>query len=244
MKILLLILLSAQPAESEAIALGRRFNRIECYNNKLYLSPRIGQSIAQFVSKDSLNLISITDEINYRIYGFMITPFAIYINRGTALEKFFPNSSRKEVIFRSPDISSFSLTPGDEIVLGDRQTHELIFLDFTYQVKFKIENINIEDIQWHDTLIYALAANRIYIYDEYGNLIENRLLPEPCNRMVVGDHDILVFAEQNNYLYRAGVEWRRIELPFAISDICIKNNSFIILDGSRNYLHSYSRDEF
>jgi hypothetical protein len=244
MQIILAILLSSQATDSGAIALSRRFNRIECYSSKLYLSQRIGQSIARFVSKDSLDLISITDEINYRIYDFKIAPFAIYINRGTALEKFFLNSGRKEVIFISRDISSFSLTPDDEIVLGDRQTHELIFLDFTYKVKFKVENINIEDIQWHDTLIYALTANRILIYDEYGNLIDKMKTPEPCNRMVVDDHDMLIFTEQNNYLYRAGVEWRRIELPFVISDICMKKDIFIILDGSRNYLHSYSRDDF
>lgn len=244
MRIILLFLLSSQPTEAEALALGRRFNRVECYNNKLYLSPRIGKSIAQFVTGDSFDLISVTDEINYRIYDFQITPFAIYINRGTALEKFFITSGKKETIYASRDISSFSLTPGDEIVLCDRQTHELIFLDFTYEVKFKIDNISIEDVQWHDTLIYALAANRIHIYDEHGNLIENRTIPEPSNRIVVGDRDILVFAEQNNYLYRAGVEWRRIEFPFAISDICIKNNVFIILDGNRNYIHSYNRNDF
>ncbi len=244
MLLLITILLTSQATASETISLGRRYNRIECYGNKLYLSQRIGQGITQLLGEDSMNVISITDEVNYRIYDFKLAPFAIYINRGTALEKFFINSGRKEVIFRSSDISSFTLTPDDEIVLSDRQRKELISLDFTYQVKFKIENINIEDIQWHDTLIYALTASRIRIFDEYGNLVDKISLPETCNRMIIGDSDILVFNEQSTYLYIAGAEWRRIDLPFAILDICIKDKTFIILDGSNNNLHSYSRDEF
>jgi hypothetical protein len=244
MKILLLLLLSSQAAEIESWVLARRFNRIECQDDDLFLSPRIGQSIAQFVTADSLKLITVTDEINYRIYDFRIAPFAIYINRGNALDKFYTSSGQKETIYASRDISSFTLTPDDEIILSDRQTRELIFLDFTYEVKFKIENISIEDIQWHDTLIYALTSHRIHIYDEHGNLIERRAIPEPSNRMVVDDDMILIFTEQNKHLYRAGAEWRRIEFPYAISDICIKNNSVLILDGSRNYLHSYNRDDF
>ena len=244
MKILLLLILTAQPPELEATALGRRFSRIECFNNKIYLSPRIGQGISEFVSTDSLIPISFTDEVNYRIYDFKMSPFAIYINRGNGLEKYFIASGRRETIYTAADISSFALTPGDEIVLCDRRTRELIFLDFTYRVKSKIDNVYIEDIQWHDTLIYALTASRILVFDEYGNLIEKIATPEPCNRIVVDRKDMLIFTEQNNYIYRAGIEWRKIELPFAVSDICIKSNLFIILDGSRNYLHSYSRDDF
>jgi hypothetical protein len=208
------------------------------------LSPRIDQSIYRLTPADSLGVISFTDEINYRIYDFHMTPFAIYINRGTALDKFYINSGRRETIYTSRDISSFALTPDDEIVLSDRQNRELVFLDFTYEVRFKIDNIAVEDIQWHDTLVYALASNRIKIYDEHGNLVEQKVIPEPCNRIVVGDDMILIFTEQNKHLYRAGVEWHRMDFPYAISDICIKNDLVFILDGNRNYLHSYSRDDF
>ena len=244
MSVLLLLLLTSSPTEVETIALGRRYNRIACTGDAIYLAPRIGQSITQLRTADSLVLISFTDEINYRIYDFSIAPFVIYINRGTTLEKFYRTSGRRETIYNSRDISSFALTPGDEIILSDRQTRELIFLDFAYEVKFKIDNISIEDIQWHDTLVYALAANRIHIYDEHGNLIEQRVTPEPSNRIVVGDDMVLIFTEQNKHLYHAGAEWRRIEFPYAISDICIDNNLIFVLDGSRNYLHSYNRDDF
>jgi len=210
----------------------------------LFLAPRIGKSIFELVAQDSLRPISFTDEVNYRIYDFQMTPFTIYINRGTALEKFYITSGKKETIYTSPDIVSFTLTPADEIVLADRQSRELIFLDFTYQVKFKIENISILDVQWHDTLVYALTKNHILIYDEYGNLFESRSIPEPSSRLIVDDGRIVLFTEQHNYVHQVNGEWRRTELPFTISDMCIKSGAFVILDGNGNNIYSFSRDDF
>jgi hypothetical protein len=241
---LLVLLLIAQPTATGNVELPRNFSRLECYRDTLFLAPRIGTSIFKFAAPDSMIPISFTDEINYRIYDFRVTPFAIYINRGKALEKYFVASGEREVIYKSQDISSFTLTPTDEIVLADRQTQELIFLDFRYQVKFKIANVNIEDIQWRDTLIYALSPRRIQIYDEYGNLIDTISTPEWSNRIITDRRDILVFAEQNKNIYRAGVKWQRIEFPFAVSDMCLRKNTIVILDGTGNYLHCYSRDEF
>lgn len=241
---LLAALLIAQPVATSRDELPRNFSRMECYGDKLYLAPRISTSIYEFIAQDSIRPVSVTDEVNYRIFDFRITPFAIYINRGSALEKFFITSGKKEVVFRSRDISSFALTPADEIILADRQTQELIFLDFLYQEKFRIANVQILDIQWRDTLIYALTPKRIFVYDEYGNLIDDIPTPEWSNRIITNHRDILIFAEQNNYIYRAGVEWQRIEFPFAVSDICLQKNAIVILDGTGHYLYRYKRDEF
>ncbi|KPK73821.1 hypothetical protein AMJ87_00455 [candidate division WOR_3 bacterium SM23_60] len=227
-----------------SLQLPRVFNRLECFNNKLFLAPRIGKSISELVTRDSLRPIPFTDEVNYRIYDFRLTPFTIYINRGTALEKFYIASGKKETIYTSPDIVSFTLTPADEIVLADRQSRELIFLDFAYQVKFKIENISILDVQWHDTLIYALTKNRILIYDEYGNLFEKRSIPEPGNRIIVDHDQIILFTEQDNCVHQLNDEWRRIEFPFGISDLCVKKDTFVILDGNGDNLHILSHDDF
>lgn len=244
MTYLLAVMMLAQPVATSRYELPRNFSRVECYGDKLFLAPRISTSIFEVVTQDSIRPLSFTDEVNYRIYDFRITPFAIYINRGDALEKFFIASGRKEVVYRSRDISSFALTPADEIIIADRETQELIFLDFLYQVKFTIANVQILDIQWRDTLIYALSPKRIYVYDEYGNLIDNIPTPEWSDRIVTDHSDILVFTEQNNYIYRAGVEWQKIEFPFAVSDICLQKNSIAILDGTGHFLYRYHRDEF
>jgi hypothetical protein len=243
MSSLLLLLLISQPTPTESVGLPRNFSRLQCFSGRLYLSPRIGKSVFEFITEDSLRPISFTDEINYRIYDFRVTPFVIYTNRGTALEKFFLASGKKEVIYQSRDISSFALTPDDEVVLADREKHELIFLDFFYRVKFKIENVYIEDMQWQDTLLYALSTNSIHLYDEYGNMIDKIPIPERSNRIIVSGDDILLFTEQEDYLH-FGSHWFSVEFPFTISDICVKDNRIFVLDGAGNNLHTYSRDRF
>lgn len=244
MGILIFLIAASHSAIPATLQLPRVFSRVECFNNKLFLAPRIGKSIFELVMRDSLRPIPFTDEVNYRIYDFRMTPFTIYISRGTALEKFYIASGKRETIHTSPDIVSFTLTPTDEIVLADRQLRELIFLDFTYQVKFKIENISILDVQWHDTLIYALTKNHILVYDEYGNLSERRPIPEPGNRIIVDHDQIMLFTEQDNHVHQLNGEWRSIEMPFAVSDICVKNDTFVILDGNGNNLYILSHDEF
>lgn len=245
MNLVLLPLLVSYPlAAIDTIPLNRTFNLIECYDGQLYLAPRIGQSIFSLVAPDSLDPISFTDDISYRIRNFKMTPFAIYINRGKVIEKFFVASGNKEIIYTSGDISSFTMTPAEEVILADRQTRELIFLDFTNQVKFKIENVNVEDVVWCDTMVYALTTSAINQYDEHGNLIDARPIPEQCTRIFVADRKIFVFTEQSNYMYQLDIDWRRIEFPLTISDICATNKSYIVLNGTGNILHIYSRDDF
>jgi hypothetical protein len=243
MNSLFLFLLLTQPMATEEIKLPGNFSRLQCSASRMYLAPRIGGSIFEFVNQDSLRPISFTDEVNYRIYDFIITPFAIYTNRGAALEKFFIASGRKETIYRSRDISSFTLTPTDEIVLADREKHELVFLDFFYRVKFKIENVYIEDIRWQDTMLYALSSASIHIYDEYGNMVEKITVPQRSNRIIPSGDEILLFNEGENHVYR-GIDWVKLEFPFSISDICMKENTILLLDGAGHTIHSYSRDGF
>jgi len=244
MGVLIILMLVADSPIPPSLQLPGVFNRIECFNNKLFLAPRIGKSILGLVTRDSLRPIPFTDEVNYRIYDFRMTPFTIYINRGSALEKFYIASGKKETIYTSPDIVCFSLTPTDEIVLADRQSRQLVFLDFAYQVKFRIENMSILDLEWHDTLIYALTKNHIVIYDEYGNLSKKQPIPEPSNRIIVDDNQIILFTEQGNCVHQFNGAWRRIELPFSVSDMCVSKDTLVILDGNGNYLYILSHDEF
>jgi hypothetical protein len=245
MNLLFFPLLVAQSlTTTNAIPLNRTCNRVECYDEKIFLAPRIGQSIFSLVERDSLDPISFTDDVNYRIRDFKITPFAIYINRGNALEKFYVTSGKKEIIYESGDISSFTLTPAEEIILADRQTRELIFLDFANQFKFKIGNLSVEDVVWDDTIAYVLTTNTLNQYDEHGNLIDTRPIPEQCSRILVADRKIMIFSEQRDYIYESDTDWRRIGLSLTISDICATNKVYIILNGLGNTLYLYSRDDF
>ncbi len=238
----ILLTISSQPGDS--VVFSRNFEHLECYQNALYLGPLIGRSILRLHDHDSLTTISITDEVNYRMSNFRLTPFAIYINRGGILEKYYLTSGKRETVFTSRDISSFDLSPPEEIILADRQKHELLFLDFTYTIRFKIENILIEDLRWYEDQVYVLTKNSVHIYDEHGNLVEKKLTPEFCNRIKVVNHKILIFTEKSNYLYIADKPWMKKEFPFTILDVCEKEQSVIILDGLGTTLRVFDRNDF
>ncbi|MDH4211715.1 MAG: hypothetical protein OEV79_09760 [candidate division WOR-3 bacterium] len=242
--VLLCILLSTGTEPADSMIFSRGFDRIEYYHNALYAAPLIGKSIFRVYDSDSLQAFSFTDEVNYRIRDFRLTPFTIYINRGSMLEKYYITSGIREAVFISSDISSFDLSAAEEIVLADRKRHELLFLDFTYQVKFKIENILIEDLRWHDDLLYVLTKNGVHIYDEYGNLIEKKPTPEICNRINVVNHKIAVFNEKADYIYLADAVWVKKEFPYTILDICESRESLIILDGNGTIVHVLDRNNF
>jgi hypothetical protein len=241
---LLCLLFAAAPQPRDSIALGQRFECLECYRDVIYLSPLIGTSIFQLSGHDSMVPISFTDDLNYRVMDFRITPFSIYINRGNALEKYYLSSGTKETVFASTDISSFDLTPAEEIVLADRQRNEIVFLDFTYRVKFKLENILVRDLRWYDTLLYVLTKNSIFVYDEYGNLTDRKYVPEICTKIDLIDHKIIIFTEKANYLYLNDTTWVRKEFPFAILDVCERKGSLVILDGFGTTLRTFDRNGF
>lgn len=239
---LFLIVSVLQPTDS--IFLDKNFNSLVCYNQQLFVAQRIGQSIFSITTSNELNAIPVTDDVNYRIYGFEITPFAIFINRGIAIEKYYISYGQKEIVYTSRDISAFTITPSDEIILADRQTHEIIFLDFAYEEKFNIDNIKVEDLKWHDGMVYALTKNNLCIYDEYGNLLEKNSIPERLDRIHVYNGRVLLYSKSHNHVYRLDTEWEKKMLPFGVSDMCTENNQLIVLDGTGAILYLFDRDDF
>ncbi|UCD05514.1 MAG: hypothetical protein JSV98_10465 [candidate division WOR-3 bacterium] len=241
---LICILLSSFLQPIDSVILSRRFDRIEYDHNDLYAAPLIGKSIFRIRDDDSLRAFSFTNELNYQIRDFRVTPFAIYINRGTTLEKYYISAGIKEAVFTSDDIASFDLSRAQEIVLADRRRHEIIFLDFAYQTKFRIENISAEDLRWHEDLLYILTRSAIYIYDEYGNLIEKRPTPEICNRINFINGKMVVFAERSDYVYIAEEVWVKREFPYPILDLSESPKSLMILDENGTIIRFFDRNDF
>ncbi|UCF70962.1 MAG: hypothetical protein JSW49_01425 [candidate division WOR-3 bacterium] len=238
--LMFLILMSAD----EAVTLTGTFDRMECHQNTLYLAPAIGTSIYRYQGSSNLNSFTFTDDVNYRIRSFKITPFAFYINRGTAIEKFYRVSGKKEIVFAAADITSFALTDAEEVIVADRQTRELIFLDRDHRIRFKIENVSADDIQWYDSLLYVLARNGIYVYDEHGTQVERRPIPQRCDRIIISDRHLFIFAANADHLFEADSMWVKKELPYAVADICVKDESIVTLDGTGTTLYFLDRNDF
>jgi hypothetical protein len=208
------------------------------------LAPRVGKSIYVLTESNELNAIPVTDDANYRIYGFEVTPFAMFINRGTALEKYYVSYGHREAVYHSRDISAFTITPSDEIILADRQDHEIVFLDFAYEAKFRLDNLKVLDLQWDKDTVYALTKNNLYIYDEYGNQLKKMAIPERLDRIHVGDGKVFLYSKASNRVYRLDIEWKQTTLPFNVSDMCTKDEILIILDGTGTTLYLYNNSDF
>ena len=73
--------------------------------------------------------ITFTDNVNYRIQNIAVTPFSCYLNNGRSIEKYYFNSGIKETVFKASDITSFIITQTEEVILSERQKREVIFLD-------------------------------------------------------------------------------------------------------------------
>lgn len=238
-----LMLPAADAGTADPITLPVRLCRIEYFQGTLYGAPCVGTSIFRFIGSGRIDPISFTDDVNYRVRGFKPTPFALYINRGPSIEKYYPASGARESVWAAGDITAFDLTDADEVILADRQARELIFLDFAFQKKHVIPDIACEDLQWHDGRLYALTRNRIHVYDEHGNLLETMQVPERADRLRVAAGDLLVFSERARYIFRGGPAWSRIALPFAVLDICARDDGFLILDGIGTTVHIYPRGD-
>ncbi|GAH95950.1 unnamed protein product, partial [marine sediment metagenome] len=115
-----------------------------------------------------------------------------------------------ENIFSSVDISSFSVTSSEEVIFSERQKHELIFLDFTNNVKFKKVDLNINDLYSIEGIIYILTKNSLLICDEHGNLIDEKEIPEKFDRIVVDSTSVILFSPYEKYLYKLNEDWDKI----------------------------------
>lgn len=241
MSIIVLFLSVVLVEPVDVISLEKEFNRIEVYDGTLYLAPFIGKSIFKFTELKNLTAISFTDDVNYRIHNFHITPFAIYLNNGKSIEKFYRAHGVKETIYSSQDIPAFIVTPSEEVIFTDRMKRELIFLDFTNNIKFKEFDIQIKDLHIIDNVIYALTNNSIVLFDEYGNAIDRRQIPEKCDRILVDSASLFLFSPNKEYCYQLNGDVQKIEYSHSVRDICVHEGLLVILDGSGTRLYFYNK---
>jgi len=239
--IFFLFLLNLNPART--IQLDKEFSLVNCYNNQIYLAPRAGKAIYQLTSNNDLVAIPFTDEANYRIYDFFVTPFVIYINNGRKIEKFYLSSGIKETNFDAEDIPAFTMNWCEEVILADGKGHSLLFLDPDNQVKLARINLSIKDLQFSKGIIYALTRNSIILLDEYGNILSKREIPERLAKIYVAGKEIYLYSPKKNYFYLYRKTWQKIEYPLQIVDICTSSKELFILSGNGTILYIYNKSD-
>ncbi|MGB3342044.1 MAG: hypothetical protein WBB37_11245 [bacterium] len=226
------------------IHLDRIYNTIEQYNNKIYLASFIGNSINIMGTPGIKKTITFSDDVNYRIKDFAVTPFVIYLNNGRTIEKYYLTSGTREEVFTAKNISSVIVTPNEELVISDYYQHKLIFLDFLYNRRLTVSDINIKDMYFSDDILYALINNAIQLYDEHGNIHETIKMPETSTNIIVKDSTIFLYYEDKNRLYIRNDAWKIIELACSIRDMAVLDHTLVILDDSGSSLCFYDLSRF
>lgn len=238
----LLFLISLEPIET--IDLDKECNRIVMYDATVYCAPHTGMSIFELTKTKKFRAISFTDNLNYRIYDFAITPFAIYLNNGRSIDTFYFSSGTKETIYSARDISAFTLTSSLEVVCADNEAREIVFLDFTNRVKYKEPDVTIKDLQFAHGTISALTKKNIILFDEHGNTLEKIKIPERLNNIFVNSTNTFLFSPTKNYVYILKDGWKKIDFVHSITDISGNNQVIVILDGSNSRLFFYNKSDF
>jgi hypothetical protein len=238
----LLFLVVLEPKDS--IFLNREFQSIEIYDRHIYCAPFTGKSI--FRLDDSYNLIpqTFTDDQSYPIYDFHITPFAFYINNGKAIDKFYIASAKKETVFSSDDISSFVVTPSEEVIFFERQKRMLVFLDFTNQVRLTIDDVNVKDFCLADNIIYMLTRNNLLFCDEYGNIYSQKTIPYRADRIYADSTLILLFSPDERFVITVNSDWEKIELLHGVRDITGNEEFIVMLSDNGTTLYFYNKSAF
>jgi len=226
---IMILLLLAALNQVRTIPLDQKYDRIEIYDRRVYLTQRFAKSIAFYPDSGPLEKIPITDQENFRIKNFQITPFVFYLNTGTALIRFFPVSGTSDTIYLSQDISSFGIARDGDAVIADRLKNALVFLDNRGLTQFTVNEVAVKDLRFNRDTLYALTDRELLVFDKFGNLVRQVDLPENLDRMFVIDLMVCLFTAGQTYFYIFDGQWSKIELPFELTDLAADAGNIIIL---------------
>ena len=234
---ILLLLVAFNPVR--ILPLGQKFDRIELYDHRVYLTQRFAKSIAFYPDSGSPENIPFTDEENFRIASFQVTPFVFYLNTGTALVRFFPVSGARDTIYLSSDISSFVVIRGGDNAIGDRRLSALVYLDYRGQNQFLIREVAVKDLCCRRDTLYALAGKKLLVYDKFGNTIRAIDVPENLDRLFVADSMIFLFTAGQSCFYVFDGQWSKIELLFELNDLAADDLNVVILGDHGSNLYYF-----
>ncbi|MGQ9817331.1 MAG: hypothetical protein ACUVQ3_05200 [bacterium] len=237
---ILIIICFLEPKQT--IELPGHYTNFQFYEGAIYLVPFNGKTIIKIDSSGNIANFSVTDEENYRIYEFKITPFYFYLNTPAGIIKMHRTGGTTKPIYEG-DITTFVITDGEEIVLADRLRDELIFLDTKNKIRLKKKNMKVIDMDYYNERLYLLMSNSILVFDEYGNKLESIKTPEGMNGISAAE-EIYLFSSSSNIIYIWNEGWKRIELKYPVNDIHTDKNYLITLNQYGDCIYIYDKSDF
>jgi hypothetical protein len=235
----MILLIMAALVQDHVLALNQKFDRIGVLDRGIYLAPHFAKSITFYPDSGEPEVIPFTDEENFRIDDFQITPFVYYINRGPVLVRFFPVSGAMDTLYSAREISSFGVTADGDAVIADRRNNALVFLDFRGQPQFTVNQVAVQDLSCLRDTLYALAGRELLVFDRFGNPVRQLEVPEILDRVVAADSQVALFSPDRSYYYSYDNGWAKIELPFDLTDLAFYDHKIIILGNHGSILYFY-----
>jgi hypothetical protein len=217
---------------------------IEFQNETMYCAPFSGGSFYLLDQHDSLLPVTFTDDQNYRIIEFHVTPFTAYVYNGRTIDKYYLASGERISVYGSKDISTFTVTPWEELIIADRKKRELIFLDFTYDIKYSVFDLNIKDFCLCEDELYILTGQAVVICDELGNERRTVPIPGPCDRITGIDGNPAVYLTNKNLIFILNAAWQKNTFAHTIQDIACSDSTVFILGDDGFTLYTYPVSNF
>jgi hypothetical protein len=214
------------------------------YQEDLFCAPFIGNSIFVLDEQKTMQPITFTDNVNYRIHKIVVRAFSCYLNNGRSIDKYYINSGIREAVFKASDISSFVVTQSEEVIVAERQKREVIFLDFTYSPRFIMEEVSVNDMFYTDTVIYLLLQKRILYCDEYGNVLKEVPTDIAARRIFVHGNNIMLYSPGDTQLHGIGEGAETVEVLHGVNDIVEHDGYLVILDNHGSNLFVYRKSDF
>lgn len=236
---ILLIICLLEPKHT--IELPGYYTNFQFYEGTIYLVPFNGKSITKIDSNGNIANFPVTNEENYRIYEFRITPFYFYLNTPAGIIKMHRTEGMAKGIYDG-NITTFIITHSEEIVLADRLRNEIIFLDTGNKIRLKKKNIKVIDMDYYNERLYLLTPNSIFVFDEYGNRLESIQTPESMKGISAAE-EICLFSSSSNIIYIWNGEWKRIELKYPVSYIQLNEVYLITLNQYGDCIYIYDKSE-
>ncbi len=228
----------------QTIQLPFKCSALAAYGDNIYLAPFVGKGILKVDPSGNFEVKQFTESENYRIYNFVVAPFALYLNNSRSIEKFYINQGIKETIYKGDEIASFIVTPEEESLVSEIKRQELLFLNSNYEIKLRIKNLRAMDIAISDRNIFVLTQKGIKVFDRYGNIIEKIEIPERFERVFADSFSIYLFSSRADYIYKWAGQWEKIEVGKRFSNFLITQNNVYILDAYGANLYIYNRIDF
>jgi hypothetical protein len=242
---LLLITYVTFPLPQDSLVLPFSCATVKVNDDEIFCAPFTGNTVCRIRPDRTITTFTFTDDSRTRIVDLAITPFALFINNGREIIRYFRTTLEPATIVSAQDISSFALTRFEDIIYADQYSRTVHFLDYTGKEKNRLEDLLARDLTVIDTTICILTNTSVVVYDEFGNLLTANPHSGVFNRMhIQGDRTYLFSPGQQVLQMMTDDDTVSYGLPFVIQDIAGKDSLIYVLNDRGSVLYLYHHAAF